>query len=311
MSLPNKIPIVAVVGPTASGKTALSIEIAKHFGGEIIGADSMQIYKNMSIASAAPAAEEKGDIPHHLFEFLDPSESFSVAEYVTLADKKAREITSRGKLPILVGGTGLYVDSFLGNLKFSAEENTAEIREKLEKEVENLGTAALLERLREIDPEAAAKLHENDKKRIIRALEVYSIHGITPTEMNLRSKAEPSPYKSIYIGATYKDRELLYKRIEKRVYMMVEQGLLQEAEKSYKTLGNTAVQAIGHKEFYPYFDGEISKDEAIESLIRSTRRYAKRQLTWFRRNENINWIYMDEDENPIEKALEIVIENLK
>ena len=181
----------------------------------------MQIYKNMSIASAAPSAEEKGDIPHHLFEFLDPSKSFSVAEYVTLADKKAREITSRGKLPILVGGTGLYVDSFLGNLKFSAEENTAEIREKLEKEAENLGTAALLERLREIDPEAAAKLHENDKKRIIRALEVYSIHGITPTEMNLRSKAEPSPYKSIYIGATYKDRELLYKRIEKRVYMMV------------------------------------------------------------------------------------------
>ena len=311
MSLPNKIPIVAVVGPTASGKTALSIEIAKHFGGEIIGADSMQIYKNMSIASSAPAAEEKGDIPHHLFEFLDPSESFSVAEYVTLADKKAREITSRGKLPILVGGTGLYVDSFLGNLKFSAEENTAEIREKLEKEAENLGTAALLERLREIDPEAAAKLHENDKKRIIRALEVYSLHGITPTEMNLRSKAEPSPYKSIYIGATYKDRELLYKRIEKRVYMMVEQGLLQEAEKSYKTLGNTAVQAIGHKEFYPYFDGEISKDEAIESLIRSTRRYAKRQLTWFRRNENINWIYMDEHENPIKKAVEIVTENLK
>jgi tRNA dimethylallyltransferase len=311
MSLPNKIPIVAVVGPTASGKTALSIEIAKHFGGEIIGADSMQIYKNMSIASAAPTSEEKGDIPHHLFEFLDPSESFSVAEYVTLADKKAREITSRGKLPILVGGTGLYVDSFLGNLKFSAEENTAEIREKLEKEAENLGTAALLERLKEIDPEAAAKLHENDKKRIIRALEVYSIHGITPTEMNLRSKAEPSPYKSIYIGATYKDRELLYKRIEKRVYMMVEQGLLQEAEKSYKMLGNTAVQAIGHKEFYPYFDGEISKDEAIESLIRSTRRYAKRQLTWFRRNENINWIYMDEDENPIEKATEIVTKELK
>lgn len=311
MSLPNKIPIVAVVGPTASGKTALSIEIAKHFGGEIIGADSMQIYKNMSIASAAPAAEEKGDIPHHLFEFLDPSESFSVAEYVTLADKKAREITSRGKLPILVGGTGLYVDSFLGNLKFSAEENTAEVREKLEKEAENLGTAALLERLREIDPEAAAKLHENDKKRIIRALEVYSIHGITPTEMNLRSKAEPSPYKSIYIGATYKDRELLYSRIEKRVGIMLENGLLEEAENSYKTLGNTAVQAIGHKEFYPYFDGEISKDEAIESLIRSTRRYAKRQLTWFRRNENINWIYMDEDENPIEKAIEIVTKELK
>ena len=311
MSLPNKIPIVAVVGPTASGKTALSIEIAKHFGGEIIGADSMQIYKNMSIASAAPAAEEKGDIPHHLFEFLDPSESFSVAEYVTLADQKAREITSRGKLPILVGGTGLYVDSFLGNLKFSAEENTAEIREKLEKEAENLGTAALLERLKEIDPEAAAKLHENDKKRIIRALEVYSIHGITPTEMNLRSKAEPSPYKSIYIGATYKDRELLYKRIEKRVYMMVEQGLLQEAEKSYKTLGNTAVQAIGHKELYGFFDGDISLEEAKEHLKQQTRRYAKRQLTWFRRDERINWIYMDEDENPIEKALEIVTENLK
>lgn len=310
MSLPDNIPIVAVVGPTASGKTALAIEIAKRFDGEIIGADSMQIYKNMSIASAAPTAEEKGNIPHHLFEFLDTCEKFSVAEYVALATKKVAEVTARGKLPVLVGGTGLYVDSFLGNLKFSAEENTDEVREKLEKEAAELGTAALLERLKEIDPEAASKLHENDKKRIIRALEVYEIHGVTPTEMNLRSKSEPSPYKSIYIGTNYKDRETLYKRIEKRVYMMLEQGLLQEAEKSYKTLGSTAVQAIGHKEFYPYFDGEISKDEAVESLIRSTRRYAKRQLTWFRRNENINWIYMDECDDPIEKAVNIVKENL-
>ena len=310
MSLPNSIPIVAVVGPTASGKTALAIEIAKHFGGEVVGADSMQIYKNMSIASAAPTNQEKGDIPHHLFEFLDPEEKFSVAEYVTLATEKVNEITSKGKLPILVGGTGLYVDSFLGNLQFSAEENTDEVREKLEKEAEKLGTAALLERLRGIDSEAALKLHENDKKRIIRALEIYDIHGITPTEMNLRSKAKPSPYKSIYIGTNYKDREILYGRIEKRVYMMIDQGLLEEAKNSYKSLGSTAVQAIGHKEFYPYFDGKISKDEAIESLIRSTRRYAKRQLTWFRRNQNINWIYMDECENPIEQAINIVKENL-
>ena len=200
MSLPKNIPIVAVVGPTASGKTALAIEIAKRFDGEIIGADSMQIYKNMSIASAAPTEEEKGDIPHHLFEFLEPSDNFSVAEYVTLAAKKVNEISSKGKLPILVGGTGLYVDSFLGNLQFSAEENTGEVREKLEKEADELGASALLERLKEIDPIAATKLHENDRKRIIRALEVYAIHGIMPTEMNLRSKSEPSQYKSIYIG---------------------------------------------------------------------------------------------------------------
>lgn len=311
MSNSKKTPIVAVVGPTASGKTALAIEIAKHFGGEIIGADSMQIYKNMSIASAAPTTEEKGNIPHHLFEFLDPGESFSVAEYVTLAKEKAKEVISRGNLPILVGGTGLYVDSFLGNLEFSAEENTDDVRKKLEKEAEDFGSAALLEKLREIDPVAASKLHENDKKRIIRALEVYSIHGITPTEMNLRSKAKPSPYKSIFIGTAYKDRELLYQRIEKRVYSMLEQGLLHEAQSSCKVLGTTAVQAIGHKEFYPYFKGEISKDEAVEALIRSTRRYAKRQLTWFRRNENINWIYMDEEQDPIQKAIEIITKELK
>ena len=311
MLLSGNIPIVAVVGPTASGKTALAIEIAKHFGGEIIGADSMQIYKNMSIASAAPTDDEKGNIPHHLFEFLDTCEKFSVAEYVTLAKQKVQEVVNRGKLPILVGGTGLYIDSFLGNLQFSSEENTDEVRKKLEQEAETVGAAALLERLREIDPEAALKLHENDKKRIIRALEVYYIHGITPTEMNLRSKAEPSPYKSVYIGTTYKDRELLYSRIEKRVGIMLENGLLEEAESSYKTLGATAVQAIGHKEFYPYFDGEISKDDAVESLVRSTRRYAKRQLTWFRRNQNINWLYMDEDENPIQKAIEIITHELK
>ena len=311
MLLSGEIPVVAIVGPTASGKTALAIEIAKHFGGEIIGADSMQIYKNMSIASAAPTDEEKGDIPHHLFEFLSPDQKFSVAEYVTLAKQRVQEVISRGKLPILVGGTGLYVDSFLGNLKFSDEENGDEVRKKLEQEAETIGAAALLERLEKIDPEAASKLHENDKKRIIRALEVYYIHGITPTEMNLRSKAEPSPYKSIYIGTTYKDRELLYARIEKRVGLMLDDGLLEEAESSYKTLGATAVQAIGHKEFYPYFEGKISKDEAVQSLVRSTRRYDKRQLTWFRRNENINWIYMDEDENPIKKAIEIITKELK
>lgn len=310
MSLSQKTPIVAVVGPTASGKTSLGISIAKHFGGEIIGADSMQIYKNMSIASAAPTKEEKGDIPHHLFEFLSPSEQFSVAEYITQATKKVQDVTLREKLPILVGGTGLYIDSFLGNLQFSEETSTQEVRQKLEQEADEKGTASLLSQLKEIDPEAAAKLHENDRKRIIRALEIYTIHGITPTEMNHRSKSVPSPYKSIYIGTTYNDRELLYQRIEKRVHLMLEQGLLEEAQKSYKELGSTAVQAIGHKEFYPYFEGKITKQEAIESLIKSTRRYAKRQLTWFRRNQDINWIFMDECENPVQKAIEIINQNL-
>lgn len=311
MSELQKIPIVAVVGPTASGKTALSIALAKRFGGEIIGADSMQIYKGIGIASAAPTLSEKGNVPHHLFEFLDTDKAFSVADYIPLASKTAGEIHKRGNLPILVGGTGLYIDSFLGNLTFAEESDGKEVRKALEEKAERVGMAEMLQTLKSIDPVCAAKLHENDKKRIIRALEIWEMHGITPTEMNERSKSSPSPYESLYIGITYEDRELLYQRIEKRVELMMEQGLLEEAKASYNLLGTTAVQAIGHKEFYPYFEGKISLDEAIESLVRSTRRYAKRQLTWFRRNPNIHWIYADKTDCPEQVATEIIEKMLK
>ncbi len=306
----EKIKVVAIVGPTASGKTAVSVELAKRLGGEIISGDSMQIYKGMPIASAAPTAEEKGNIPHHLFEFLSPDTSFSVAEYVKLAGEKIKEIKERGALPIMVGGTGLYIDSLLSGVKFTEEEGSEKVREKLENEWDEMGGEVLLSRLCKIDREAAEKLHIRDKKRIIRALEMYEIHKKTPTELKVLSRAEESPYEPIYIGINYKNREILYSRIEKRVELMIRKGLLEEARISYKELGSTAVQAIGHKEFYPYFEGEISLEEAQKALIIATRHYAKRQLTWFRKNQNISWIYADECSNVFATAEKIIKENL-
>ncbi len=306
----DKIKVVAVVGPTGSGKTAVSISLAEKFGGEIISADSMQIYKGFPIASAAPTKEEKGNIPHHLFEFLPPETPFSVSDYVNLAKEKIQEVYMRGNLPVIVGGTGLYIDSLINNITFSDEENSKEVREKLIKEAEEIGYSEMLERLKSIDKIAADKLHENDKKRIIRALEIYEIHGITPTEMNEKSRKEPSIYDCLYIGIGCKDRERLYERIEKRVDKMVEAGLIDEVKESRKRLGNTSSQAIGHKEIYPYLDGEISLSEAISNMKTSTRRYAKRQFTWFNRNKNINWLYLDQDENLSDKAESLVKEHL-
>jgi tRNA dimethylallyltransferase len=307
----EKIKVVAVVGPTGSGKTGLSIELAKAFGGEIICADSMQIYKGFPIASAAPTAEEKGNIPHHLFEFLEPETAFSVSDYVKLAKDKINEVASRGKLPIIVGGTGLYIDSLINNIEFSGEEDNSAVRDSLVKDAESVGYAEMLERLRKIDPVAAEKLHENDKKRIIRGLEIFALHKITPTEMNARSKEVPSPYDCLYIGTVCENRENLYTRIETRVDKMVEAGLIEEIKASRERLGTTSGQAIGHKELYPYLDGEISLDEALQNMKTSTRRYAKRQLTWFRRNEAINWLFVDSEEDIFKKANALVSRHLK
>ena len=306
----EKLPIIAVVGPTASGKTGLAVELAKKLDAEIISFDSMQIYKGMHIASAAPDEDEKNGVPHHLVEFLEPSVSFSVADFVKLAREKAEEIVKRGKRIIIVGGTGLYINSFLDNIEFGEEEPNPELREKLNREYEELGGQEMLKKLREFDRDSADRLHANNKKRIIRAFEIYLSTGITMTEQIENSALNESPYKPYIIGLTFTDREMLYDRIGKRVDIMLRNGLLDEAENMFKNGGGkTAVQAIGHKEFFPYFKGEITLEEATENLKRETRRYAKRQLTWFRRDQRVNWIYRDNEEDRLSASIKILERN--
>lgn len=308
----KKIKCVFIVGPTASGKTGLSIEIAKKFGGEIISADSMQVYTGVHIASAAPDEAEKEGIEHHLFEFLDLSEQFSVADYVALAKNKIREIANRGKLPVIVGGTGLYISSLLDNTKFCEADTDFELRTRLENEFEESSGEFMLNKLREFDADSANKLHPNDKKRIIRAFEIYLTSGKTATEANAVSHDEEGFIDPIIIGLNFNSRELLYERINKRVDIMLAMGLLEEAKSTFEKRGIAgAFQAIGHKEFYPYFEGKTTLEEAIETLKQQTRRYAKRQLTWFRRDERINWLYPDLSENYITLANEIIEEFLK
>lgn len=313
----EKIPVIAVVGPTASGKTELSVKIAEYVNGEVVSADSMQIYKGMSIASAAPTEQEKNGIPHYLFEFLEPTERFTVADYVEKAGAFLNKIFKKGKIPVIVGGTGLYIDSLLKNIKFSEEnsQRTENIRLELLNEYDRLGGEEMLNKLKEIDPCSANKLHANDKKRIVRALEIYEIHGKTKTELDKESLKGSPLYNVIYIGIKYKDRNILYERINKRVDLMLENGLLNEAEKTYNLITgtpyySTGFQAIGHKEFYDYFNGNKSLEECVENLKMSTRRYAKRQLTWFNKNENIFWIYPDTEKDVFAKA-KMYIDSLK
>ncbi len=308
MSLKN-YDITAVVGPTASGKTALGVNIAGHFSGEVVSFDSMQVYNNMPIASAAPTADETKGIPHHLVGFLDPDERFSVADFVEAAAKSVDDIMKRGKLPVLVGGTGLYIDSLVSGIEFSDEDST-EIRLKLESEADLVGMEEMLARLQKIDPETAAKYHLNDRKRILRALEIYELHGKTKTQLDIESRQKGQRYKTLWIGITYRNRELLYDRINRRVDIMLENGLLKEAETAFLNGGKTSVQAIGHKEFFGFFRGEIPLGTAVENLKQETRRYAKRQMTWFRRNKDINWIYADETHDVFSEAERILKERM-
>lgn len=310
----EKIKIICVVGPTASGKTGLSIELAKRLDGEIVSADSMQIYKGLSIASAAPTAEEMQGIPHHLIEFLDTNDAFTVADYTAIAKEKIKEIAQRGKMPIIVGGTGLYINSLVDNIEFLEQQADSALRKRLCDEYNAIGGEAMLERLRAIDPEAAALLHPNNDRRIIRAFEIYELTGHTLTEQNALSRRNESPFDPVMIGLNYTDRQTLYDRINLRVDIMLENGLLNEARRSYEnrtTATDGAVQAIGHKEFFDYFDGNVTLDEAVETLKRSTRRYAKRQLTWFLRDTRIHWIYPDATPDVTARALEIIKEEEK
>ncbi len=303
--------IIVVCGATASGKTALAVELAKIYGGEIISADSMQIYTDMDIASAKATPEEQQGIPHHLLGFLKPSESFSVADYVRLANECARDILSRGKTPIICGGTGLYISSFVDNITFDDSRCDYEFREEMERFARENGNGALLEKLREVDPETAETLHENNVGRIIRALEVYKTTGHTISYAKKMSRANPSPYDFIMLTIEYADRSVLYKRIDRRVDAMMERGLLEEARSCFGQPNRpTAAQAIGCKELYPYFRGEKSLDDCVEELKLRTRQYAKRQLTWFRRDKRIRSVVVDEGdtlESIVDKAKEIIL----
>ncbi len=302
----KKQKIICVVGPTASGKTALGVELCKAFDGEVISADSMQIYRDMHIASAAPDISEMQSIPHHLVEFLPYGSHFTVADYVKVARQKITDVLSRGKMPVIVGGTGLYINSIINNIEFADAETNLDLRHRITKQFDTVGGAEMLRRLSQIDVAAANKLHENDKRRIIRAFEIYESTGHTKTFNDKQSLKTQSPYATCIIGITYRNRELLYNRINDRVDIMLQNGLLDEARSAYsKKSGGGALQAIGHKEFFDYFSGEISFDAAVENLKRSTRHYAKRQLTWFNKNERINWIYADESENITNTALQI------
>lgn len=310
--LENSIKVVSIVGPTASGKTKIAVKLAKKFDGEIVSADSMQIYKGMQIATAKPTFDETEGIKHHLIDFVSPDETYSVAMFVKDASNCIADINSRGKLPFIVGGTGLYVDSLLNNISFCEEQRDEKLSLELRKIYEEQGIDALLEMLSEFDIDSANRLKtERNPKRIIRAIEFYKTTGITITEQNEKSKLEKSPYSPIKIGLNYKDRAKLYERINKRVDLMLENGLVNEAKDVLSNkLSFTSIKAIGYKELLPYFNGEKTLDECVEKLKMETRRYAKRQITWFKRDLDINWLYADEY-NSIEELLADAVEIIK
>lgn len=292
----ERIPVAAVVGPTATGKSRLAVELALRFGGEVISADSMQIYRGMEVGTAQPDEAERKGVVHHFIGMVDPERPFSVADYVQLASRRIAEIRGRGRLPVVAGGTGLYVSSLLCGIRFSPEGKDEKLRASLNRKAETEeGKKTLLEELRGFDPQSAERLHPNNVGRIVRAIEIYRTTGVTMTEQIERSREVPPEYDACIIGLDYRDRQKLYAAIDRRVDGMMERGLPEEAK---RVLGlknaPTARQAIGYKEFAPYFSGECSLAEAAERVKRESRRYAKRQLTWFRRMEGVNWILLDE-----------------
>ena len=301
--------IICVVGPTASGKTALAIELAKMLDGEVVSCDSMQIYKHMDIGTAKPTAEEMQGIPHHMIDVVEPDKDFSVSRYTQMASPIVDDIIARGKTVIIAGGTGLYVDALIRGNDFTIPATGH--REKLEQQIESEGLEPLLQQLQEIDPEAAAR-SQNNPRRIIRALEVYWETGETITAHNARTQALPSRYQPIWIGLDFTKRSDLYARIDRRVEIMLELGLLKEIEgllASGIPEKCTAMQAIGYKEFVDALAGRCALEDAVALVQQSSRRYAKRQLTWFRRNEKMNWIIREPDtaaEEILDRARQIL-----
>ena len=285
--------VLCVVGPTATGKTKMGVALAKRFDGEVVSVDSMQLYRGMAIGTAAPTREEMEGIPHHMVAVADPAESWSAARYVHAADACVQDILGRGRLPVLVGGTGLYLDALIRGTDFAAGSQGTALRQQLQRRARQEGTEALLEELRRIDPAAAQKLHLRDEKRIIRALEVWYETGRTITEHDRQERQRPPKYDALYIGLDFLDRQDLRDRIDKRVDTMVEQGLLEEVETllaSGLPRDATALQAIGYKQFLAVAEGTATRQEAIEEVKLRSRQYAKRQLTWLRRNPDIFWV---------------------
>ena len=306
----DRIPVAAVVGPTAAGKSRAAVELALRFGGEVVSADSMQVYRGLEIGTAQPTAEETRGVPHHLIGFLDPRLPFSVADYAALAAETIRGIRGRGRLPVVVGGTGLYVGALLHNLRFSLEGRDEALREKLLRRAREEGPGALWRELESFDPQSAERIHPHNVGRLVRAIELYRSTGVTMTQQIERSRTDPSPYDACMIGLDYADRQKLYAAIDRRVDAMMEAGLPREAERVLSLPeGTTARQAIGYKEFLPYFRGECSLSDAAEQVKRESRRYAKRQRTWFLRQEKAEWILLDECpdfEAVCDRACEIV-----
>lgn len=297
----TKTKILAVVGPTASGKTSLSVALAKRFNAEIVSCDSMQVYKRMNIGTAKPTAEEMDGVPHHLFDIAEPDEVYSCAEYVKDAKAAIEEIAARGKLPILCGGTGLYLDSLLRGGSFEVTDTLPEYRAELELLAESKGNEEVHKLLADVDPESAVAIHPNNLKRVIRALEIYKTSGVPKSELDRRSRENESDYDALVIGLRYEDREVLYERIDRRVDMMLSEGLEREvrellADGVFERSG-TATQAIGYKELLGYLRGETSYDAAVADLKQATRRYAKRQLTWFSNHSNVQWIDIKKENN--------------
>ena len=289
--------VVAVVGPTATGKTALGVALAQQFSGEVISADSMQIYKGLDVGTAKVTPQETCGIPHHGVDILTPEKTFSVADFTALAGEYIRDITARGHLPLLVGGTGLYVQSLLYGVRFTAEKAPDGLREQLTAELEANGPEAMYAKLQAVDPEAAAAIHPNNKVRVLRALEHYRATGKRLSEQKADSLPPERPYRSLVLGLDFPDRAALYRRIDLRVDKMLDAGLLDEAKLVYdhRQTYRTAAQAIGYKEFLGVLDGTLTEQEALELVKLRSRQYAKRQLTWLRRNPDIHWILWEKE----------------
>ena len=290
--------LICICGPTASGKTALSVALAQRLHTEIISADSMQIYRGMDIGTAKPTEAERCGVPHHLLDICDPGEPFSVARYVELADAAAQDILRRGMIPVVAGGTGLYMDALIECSTFTGDETDLSIREKYQRMAAEQGNIAVHECLRRVDPEGAARLHPNNLKRVIRALEVYEQTGMTLDAFNRLHKRPAPKYQAIKIGVCPAERQLLYERIDKRVDQMLADGLLDETRRLLErgALAGTAAQAIGYKELLGFLQGEQPLEECVALLKQRSRNYAKRQLTWLKRDDNIHWIYYNRGE---------------
>ena len=285
--------VICVVGPTASGKTKMGAALAKRFNGEVVSVDSMQIYRGMAIGTAAPTPEEMEGVPHHMIGVADPAESWSVSRFTEEADRCIQDILRRGRLPVLVGGTGLYLDALIRGNTFAAGQQGGAVRRELQQRLAREGAAALLAELAQVDPETAARLHLRDEKRILRALEVYRETGETISAHDRKSRETPDRYDALYIGLSFRDRQDLRDRIDRRVDAMVEQGLLDEVRQlldSGLPRDATALQAIGFRQVLAVADGTATEAEAVEEVKLRSRQYAKRQLTWLRRNPDIHWI---------------------